>query len=62
MDATSILRDRSTINRSLYYSKQVEALHKSDRILENSVKILNYVNYPHPRLVQISLLGILLGT
>ncbi|MHC5779308.1 hypothetical protein [Nostoc sp.] len=42
MDETLILRSRSTINRATYYSKQVEAQKKSDRILENSVKILNY--------------------
>ncbi|MEH1821529.1 MAG: hypothetical protein V7L31_21020 [Nostoc sp.] len=42
MDELSILRSLANTNRSIYHSKLVQAQKATDRILENSVKILNY--------------------
>ncbi|BBD69535.1 hypothetical protein NIES4072_31320 [Nostoc commune NIES-4072] len=42
MDEISILRSLASTNRSIYQSKLVSAQKASSRILENSVKILNY--------------------
>ncbi|QLE47826.1 hypothetical protein FD724_07250 [Nostoc sp. C057] len=42
MSEITMLINLSLINRAGYQSRQVQARHKSDRILENSVKILNY--------------------
>lgn len=42
VDELKILAGISQINRNIYQSKQVQAQNKSDRIQENSVKILNH--------------------
>lgn len=42
MSEIQILRSRSLINRNNYQNRQLQERKKSDRILENSVKILNY--------------------
>jgi hypothetical protein len=38
----TILAALSQINRAAYQSRQIQAIKMRDRILENSVKILNY--------------------
>jgi hypothetical protein len=42
MNEIALLASLSQVNRAAYQSRQVQAQKKSDRILENSVKILNY--------------------
>lgn len=42
MNEISILQSLSLVNRCAYQSRQLQAQKKSDRALENSVKILNY--------------------
>ncbi|MFK0731419.1 MAG: hypothetical protein ACFKPT_02580 [Gloeotrichia echinulata GP01] len=42
MNEISLLQSLSLVNRSAYQSRQLQAQKKSDRTLENSVKILNY--------------------
>ncbi|MEH2393691.1 MAG: hypothetical protein V7K21_19190 [Nostoc sp.] len=42
MNEISILRSLGLTNRGIYHSKLVQTQKTSDRILENSVKILNY--------------------
>jgi hypothetical protein len=42
MNETQILASLSLVNRGIYQSKLYAAQKQSDRILENSVKVLNY--------------------
>lgn len=42
MNEITLLASLSQINRAAYQSRQIQAQKKSDRILENSVKILSY--------------------
>lgn len=42
MNEIMMLNSLATINRSIYQSRQLAAQKAVDRILENSVKILNY--------------------
>ncbi|MEH1808508.1 hypothetical protein [Nostoc sp.] len=42
MNEISVLANIAAINRSVYQARQVQIQKAHDRILENSVKILNY--------------------